>query len=90
MGNRLLVGRDTLSDEHLMGTAAGAMRSRAIRRLEEPARWVPVPLNAVLFTPWSPQLKLPGRPRLQRPATKGPLKPEHKESEVRNVREDAG
>ena len=73
MGNRLLVGRDTLSDEHLMGTAAGAMRSKAIRRLEEPARWVLVPLNAVLFTPWSPQLKLPGRPRLQRPSYEEPI-----------------
>ena len=73
MGNRLLVRRDTLSDEHLMGTAAGVMRSRAIRRLEEPARWVPVALNAILFTPWSPQLKLPGRPRLQRPAYEEPI-----------------
>ena len=52
MGNRPLVGCDTLSDEHLMGTAAGVIRSRAIRRLEEPARWVPVALKAMLFTPW--------------------------------------
>ena len=63
----LWLGRDTLSDEHLIGTAAGAMRSRAVRRLQEPARWVPAALNAMLLTPWSPQLNLPGRPRLQRP-----------------------
>ena len=35
------MGRGTLSDEHLMGTAAGVMRSRAVRRFQEPARWVP-------------------------------------------------
>ena len=33
---RLWLGRDTLSDEHLIGTAAGVMRSRAVRRLQEP------------------------------------------------------
>ena len=31
----LWLGRDTLSDEHLMGTAAGVMRSRAVRRLQK-------------------------------------------------------
>ena len=44
------------------------MRSRAARRLQEPARWVLAALKATLFTPWSPHLNLPGRPRLQRPA----------------------
>ena len=68
----LRLGRDTLSDEHLMGTAAGVMRSRAVRRLQEPARWVPAALNAMLFTPWSPRLNLLGRPRLQRPAYEEP------------------
>ena len=43
-----------------MGTAAGVMTSRAVRRLQEPARWVPAALNAMLFTPWSPHLNLPG------------------------------
>ena len=69
----LWLGRDTLSDEHLTGTAAGVMRSRAVRRLQEPARWVPAALNAMLFTPWSPHLNLPGRPRLQRPAYEVPV-----------------
>ena len=69
----LWLGRDTLSDEHLIGTAAGVMRSRAVRRLQEPARWVLATLNAMLFTPWSP---LPGRPRLQRPKYENQLKPE--------------
>ena len=67
------VGRDTLSGEHLIGTAAGVMRSRAVRRLQEPARWVPAALNAMLFTPWSPHLNLLGRHRLQRPAYEEPI-----------------
>ena len=49
------------------------MRSRAVRRLQEPARWVPAALNAMLFTPWSPHLNLPGRLRLQRPAYEEPI-----------------
>ena len=64
----LWLGRHTLSDEHLVGTAAGVTGSRAIRRLQEPTRWVPAALNAMLFTPWSPHLNLPSRSRLQRPA----------------------
>ena len=35
----LWLGRDTLSNELLIGTAAGVMRSRAVRPLQEPARW---------------------------------------------------
>ena len=62
----LWLGRDTLSDEHLTDTAAGIMRCRAVRRLQEPARWVPATLNAMLFTPWSAHLNLPGRRRLRR------------------------
>ena len=69
----LWLGRDTLSDEHLIGTAAGVTRSRAVRRLQEPARWVPAATNAMLFTPWSPYLNLPGRPRLQRQAYEEPI-----------------
>ena len=69
----LWLGRGTLSDKHLVGTAAGVMRSRAVRRLQEPARWVPAALNAMLFTPWSPHLNLPGRLRLQRPAYEEPI-----------------
>ena len=69
----LWLGRETLSDAHLIGTAAGVMRSRALRRLQEPAKWVPAALNAMLFTPWSPHLNLPGRPRLQRPTYEKPI-----------------
>ena len=65
------LGRDKHSDEHLMGTAAGIMRRRAVRRLQEPARWVPESLKAVLFAPWSPPLNLPGRQH-----TKSLLRPE--------------
>ena len=49
------------------------MRSRAVRHLQEPARWVPEALQAILFAPWSPHMNLPGRPRLQRPAHEEPL-----------------
>ena len=69
----LWLGRDTLSGEHLIGTAAGVMRSRAVRRLPEPARWVPAALNAVLSTPWSLHQNLPGRPRLQRLTHEEPI-----------------
>ena len=44
----LWLGGDTLSDEHLIGAAAGVMRSRAVRRLQEPARCVNrTPLHSV-------------------------------------------
>ena len=69
----LWLGRDAPSDEHLIGTAARVMRSRAVRRLQEPARWVPAALNAMLFTLWSPHLNLPSRPRLQRPTYEEPI-----------------
>ena len=92
MGNRPLVG--TLSDEHLIGTA--------VRRLQEPAGWVPAALNAMLLTPWSSHLNLQDRPRLQRPANDEPIEAgtlprfieilhsTNQESEVRNVEVDAG
>ena len=54
------------------------MRSRAVRRLQEPARWVPAALNALRFTTWYPHLNLPDRPRLQRPTYEEPI-------EIRNV-----
>ena len=68
----LSLGRDTLSDEHLKRTAAGVTRSRAVRHLQDPARWVPDASNAMLFAPSSPHLNLPG-PRLQRPACQEPV-----------------
>ena len=71
--NGVWLGRETLSDARLIGTAAGVMRSRAVRRLQEPARWVPEALKAMLFTLWSPHLNLPGRPRLQSLAYEEPI-----------------
>ena len=68
----LWLGRDTLSDEHLIGTGAGVLRSRSVRCLQEPARWVPAALNAMLFTSWSPHLN-PLGPRLQGPAYEEPV-----------------
>ena len=53
-------GRDTLSDEHLAGTFKGVVRSCSVRCLQEPARWVPEALQAMLFTPCAHQ-NLPGR-----------------------------
>ena len=47
----LWLGRDTLSDEHVRGTAAGVMRSLAVRRLQEPARWVPAALRSNALHP---------------------------------------
>ena len=50
------------------------MRSRAIRRLQEPARWMPEALLAMPLTPWARHLNLRGRPRrLQRPAHGKPI-----------------
>ena len=69
----LWLGRDTLSDEHLIGTAAGVMRSRAVRRLQDSIRWVPEALRAMIDTPWAPHPSHPGRPRLQRPAYEEPI-----------------
>ena len=62
------MGRDTLSDEHLIGTVAGVMKSRAVRRLQEPARWVPAALNAMLFPPWLPHLNLSGDQHTKSPS----------------------
>ena len=36
----------TLTDEHLIGTAAGVICSRAVRRLQETTRWVPEALKS--------------------------------------------
>ena len=71
--NGVWLGRETLSDARLTGTAAGVMRSRAVRRLQEPARWLPEALKAMFFTLWSPHLNLPGRPRLQSLAYEEPI-----------------
>ena len=60
-------GRDARSVEHLIGTAAVVMGSRAVRCLQDSARWVPGALQAKIFTPWSPRPNHPGRPCLQSP-----------------------
>ena len=72
MGHRPLAGT-WQTQWRALGTTAGVKRSRAVRRTQAPARWVPAALNAMLFTPWSPHLNLPGRPRLQRPAFEDPI-----------------
>ena len=45
------LGRDTPSGEHVRGTAAGVMRSLAVRRLQEPARGVPAALRSNALHP---------------------------------------
>ena len=67
------LGRDTLTDEHLIGTAAGVVRSRAVRRLQDSVRWVSDALQAMTYTPWAPHPSYPGRPRLRRPAYEEPV-----------------
>ena len=69
----LWLGRDTLTDEHRVATSAGVMRSRAVRRLQEFARWVLEVLQAMLLSLWVPHLKLSGLPRPQRLAHEEPL-----------------
>ena len=54
-----------------IGTAAGVMRSRAVHR--RTSKVCAGSINAMLFTPWSPHLNLPGRPRLQRPTYEEPI-----------------
>ena len=42
-------GRETLSDEHLIGTRAGVIRSRAVCRLQDSARQVPEAVSGFDF-----------------------------------------
>jgi hypothetical protein len=73
----LWLGRDAMTDEHLIGTEGGIMRARAVRRMVPDQRWPRSAFDAMLFTPWAPSLNMPGRPRLQRqesePIVVGPL-----------------
>ena len=67
----LWLGRGTLSDEHLIGTAAGVMRSSTPSPRTSKMGASSVESNA-LHT-WSPHLNLPGRPHLLRPAYEEPI-----------------
>ena len=79
----LWLGRDPLSDEHLIGTAAGVMRSRAVRA-PRTARWVPAASNAMLFIPWLPHLNLPGDRHTKSPIEAGSFAKIHRAPTTRN------
>ena len=48
------LGRDSKTDEHLIGTPNGMVRSRALKRRVERRRWDTTLLNAIIWDPWKP------------------------------------
>ena len=56
------LGRDSKTDEHLIGTPNGLVRSRALKRKVERRRWDPSLLNAMVWDPWNPTPVTQGRP----------------------------
>ena len=73
----ILLGRDSKTDEHLIGTPSGMLRSRALKRRVERRRWDTNLLNAMVWDPWSPTPVTRGRPLKVRsdrePILMGPL-----------------
>ena len=59
---RIWLGRDSKTDEHLIGTANGMVRSRALKRSVERRRWDPSLLKAMVWDPWNPTPVTRGRP----------------------------
>ena len=56
------LGRDSKTDEHLIGTPNGMVRSRALKRRVERRRWDVTLLNAMIWDPWKPTPVTRGRP----------------------------
>ena len=56
------LGRDSKTDEHLIGTPSGMVRSRALKRRVERRRWDTTLLNAMIWDPWKPTPVTRGRP----------------------------
>ena len=56
------LGRDSKTDEHLIGTPNGMVRSRALKRRVERRRWDTTLLNAMIWDPWKPTPVTRGRP----------------------------
>ena len=56
------IGRDSKTDEHLIGTPNGMVRSRALKRRVERRRWDTTLLNAMIWDPWKPTPVTRGRP----------------------------
>ena len=56
------LARDNKTDEHLIGTPNGMVRSRALKRRVERRRWDTTLLNAMIWDPWKPTPVTRGRP----------------------------
>ena len=56
------LGRDSKTDEHLIGTPNGMVRSRALKRRVERRRWDINLLNAMVWDPWNPTPVTKGKP----------------------------
>ena len=75
------LGRDSKTDEHLIGTPSGMVRSRALKRRVERRRCDTDLLNATVWDPWNPTPVTRGRPLKVRsdrePILMGPLPRAH-------------
>ena len=56
------LGRDSKTDEHLIGTPNGMVRCRALKHRVERRRWDIDLLNAMIWNPWSPIPVTKGKP----------------------------
>ena len=73
MAHRSVVGPRTRSAMNIGSALQESMSSRAFRRLQDSVRWVLAALEAMIFAPWAPHPRHPGRPRLQRLAYDEPV-----------------
>ena len=58
----LWLGRDSKTDEHLLATRAGVVRSRAVRRKPSTEQWNKELVQAMNWVPWLTSEVRPGRP----------------------------
>ena len=56
------LGRDSKTDEHLIGTPNGMVRSRALKRRVERRHWDKILLNVMIWDPWKQTPVTRGRP----------------------------
>ena len=56
------LGRDSKTDEHLIGTPSGMVRCSALKRRVKRRRWDINLLNAMIWDPWSPLPVTKGKP----------------------------
>ena len=67
----LWVGRDGSTDEHLIASGGGIVRSRAVKRMTEDRRWLAARFGSFHWTPWAPSAVQRGRP----PKARGDAEP---------------